>query len=173
MMAFQENVKAILEEMEAVEEASLEEMKARMDVFEGELGRMDATRKACLERMEANVETSQKSREAESMTDLENVCLGVEVNREKSEAVVEHQEVPKEEATVEAIGALEDQYGDQHLAKGHGQHPKKQIQGNGGSWKKLAAACRWMTCCTISAWHEGHGCQRPGRDSVARGAPEG
>jgi hypothetical protein len=54
-MAFQEKakvdpekMKASLEEIEAVEETGLEEMKARMDVFEGKLDKMDTARKACL-----------------------------------------------------------------------------------------------------------------------------
>jgi hypothetical protein len=38
---------------------------------------------------------------------------------EEMKSVVEHQEVPKEEATVETVVALEDQYGDWHLAVGH------------------------------------------------------
>jgi hypothetical protein len=51
----------------------------------------------------------------------------------------EHQEVPNKEVAVEAIGALEDRYGDQRLAvRCHGQL-KKRTQGNGGSQQKLAA----------------------------------
>jgi hypothetical protein len=132
-------------------------MKARMDVFEGKLDKMDTARKACLWKMEANIETGQESREAESKTDMEKVYVGLEVNWEKSEAAVEHQEVPKEEAMVETIGTLEDQHGDHRLAKGHGWQPKKQTLGDDGSWKKLAATCRWMTRCAIPAWHKGNG----------------
>jgi hypothetical protein len=64
---------------------------------------------------------------------------------------VVYQEVPKEEAAVETIRALEDRYGNQHLAIGR-QQPKKWIQGNGGSQKKLAASPRWITHCAIPAW---------------------
>jgi hypothetical protein len=35
----------------------------------------------------------------------------LEVSREKPEAIAEQQEVPKEEAEVETVGALEDQMG--------------------------------------------------------------
>jgi peptidoglycan hydrolase CwlO-like protein len=72
MMACQEKVKdnpekmkASLEEMEAAVETRLEEMKARMDVFEGTLDKIDAARKTCLGKMEANIETGQELREAE------------------------------------------------------------------------------------------------------------
>jgi hypothetical protein len=64
-------------------------------------------------------------------------------------AVVEQQDVPKEDATVETIRTLEDPYGDRHLAIGRCQQPKKQTQGIGGSWKKLAAAHRWMAHHTV------------------------
>jgi hypothetical protein len=40
----------------------------------------------------------------------------MEANPEEIWSKLEHQEVPKEEATVETIRALEDQYGDRHLA---------------------------------------------------------
>jgi hypothetical protein len=46
-------------------------------------------------------------------------------------------------------------------------------QGNGGSRKKFAAACRGMNRLVIPAWRKGHGRQGPGRDNVARGAPKG
>jgi hypothetical protein len=79
-------------------------------------------------------------------------CVGkFEANREKSDAVVEHQEVPKEEVAVESVRGLEDRYGNWHLAVGHRQQLKKWIQGSGGFWKKLAAACRWITHYAIPA----------------------
>jgi hypothetical protein len=76
-------------------------------------------------------------------------------------AVAEHQDVPKEKATVETTRALEDQYGDQHLAIGWLRQPNKWTQGDGESWKKLAAVCRWMSWCAIPAWHNGHGHKGP------------
>jgi hypothetical protein len=51
-------------------------------------------------------------------------------------SIAEHQEVPKEEAAVETIGALEDRYGDRHLAIGCLRQPKKWTQGDGGYQKK-------------------------------------
>jgi hypothetical protein len=66
-------------------------------------------------------------------------------------SLVEHEEVPKEESVLETFGALKKRPGDRHLAIGHHQKPKKRAQGNGGSQKKLAAACRGMTCHAIPA----------------------
>jgi hypothetical protein len=69
----------------------------------------------------------------------------LEANREKSDAVAEHQEAPKQEAAVETIEALQDRCGDRHLAVGRRRQPNKRTQGDGGSRKKLAAACRRTT----------------------------
>jgi hypothetical protein len=60
------------------------------------------------------------------------VCVGrLEANREKSDAVAEHQEVPNEEAEVETVGALKGRYEDQHLAVGCCRPPKKRTQVDG------------------------------------------
>jgi hypothetical protein len=60
------------------------------------------------------------------VTDLEELdTMDLEANREKSEVVVEHQEVPNEEAMVETIRAQKDRYWDWYLAAGRHQQPKK------------------------------------------------
>jgi hypothetical protein len=97
--------------------------------------------KACWEGMEAHPEK-------------------MEANPEEMKSVVEHREVPKE-AAVGTIRALEDRYGDRHLAVECRRQPKKQIQGDGGSRKKLAAALRQMTCHAVPAWHKGRGHKGP------------
>jgi hypothetical protein len=70
---------------------------------------------------------------------------------EEMKYVAEHQEVPKEEAAVDTIGAPEDQHGDRRLAVRRLGQPKKQTHGDGGSRKKLAAARRRMTHHAVSA----------------------
>jgi hypothetical protein len=65
-------------------------------------------------------------------------------------------EVPKEEVEVETIGALEDRYGDQHLAVGRRRQLKRWTQGNGGSRKKLVTTCIRMTHHALPAWRKGH-----------------
>jgi hypothetical protein len=70
---------------------------------------------------------------------------------EETESVAVHEDVCKEEATVETFGTLKEQYGDQQLVVGCHQELQKQTQSNGGSQKKLATACRGMT--TVQEWH--------------------
>jgi hypothetical protein len=48
--------------------------------------------------------------------------------------------VPKGEAAVETIGALDCRYGDRHLAVGRRRQPKKRTQGDGGLRQMLVAA---------------------------------
>jgi hypothetical protein len=54
----------------------------------------------------------------------------LETNPGNSAAVAEHREVPK--AAVKNVGALKKQHGEQHLAAGRRQYPKKRTSGNGG-----------------------------------------
>jgi hypothetical protein len=126
--------------------ASQEWMIAKIDAWLEEMKAGQKETMACWEMMEA--------------------CLGSKASHEGIEAVAKHQEVPKEEGIVETIGALEDQYGDQHLAVGRHQQPKKQTQGDGGSWKKLAAAQGWLTCGTVPAPHKGCCRQGPGNNGI-------
>jgi ribosomal protein L37E len=76
---------------------------------------------------------------------------------EEMESVVEHQEVRKEKTAVETIRVLEDQYGDWHLAIARHRQLNKWTQVSGWSHKKLAAACRRMTCRVIPARRKGCG----------------
>jgi hypothetical protein len=95
-------------------------------------------------------------------------CLeGKEPTSEEIESEVEHEGVPKEEAAVQSVRALKNRHGNRNLAVGCRGQLKKWTQGNGGSRKKLAAACRGMTCCAIPAWHKAQG-----QDSAARGVPK-
>jgi hypothetical protein len=84
-------------------------MKARMDVFKEKLEKIDAAGKSCLGKMEVNIGTSQKPRQAESKSSLEEIDTTVlGANRENSEAAAVHQEVSKKEVAMEIIGAPED-----------------------------------------------------------------
>jgi hypothetical protein len=86
-----------------------------------------------------------------------------EANHGKTEVTAEHQDVPNEETMAETTGALEDQFGEWHLAIGRCQQLKKWIQGDGGSRQKLATSCRWFTRCAIPALRKGHGRRGPGK----------
>jgi hypothetical protein len=89
------------------------------------------------------------------------------------EKAAAYPEVPNEEAVVETTGALKDWYGDQRQLVGHHQQPKKRTQGDGGSRKKLAAACRQMTGHAIPALLKEHGRQGLGKNDVVCGTPKG
>jgi predicted dinucleotide-utilizing enzyme len=87
-------MKAGHKELMAIMETNQEKMMAKLDAHhERIMARMDYQ----LEKIDTTV---------------------MEASREKSEAIVEQQDVPKEGAAVETIGALEDRYGDWHLVIG-------------------------------------------------------
>jgi hypothetical protein len=69
---------------------------------------------------------------------------GLEESQEEIESEVEREEDLKEEAAVKPVRALKKRHGDRNLAVRRRRTPKKRTQGNGGSRKKLAAACRGM-----------------------------
>jgi hypothetical protein len=80
------------------------------------------------------------NRQAEMKAMLDACLEKMESNPGELQPVMVHQDVPKEEAMVEMIGALKDRPGDRHLATGHRRKTKKHTQGNGGSQQKLTAS---------------------------------
>jgi hypothetical protein len=112
-----------------------EKMMAKLDAHHE---RMTARIDSQIEKMEAAVNVFEERLNKMDATDLE-------ANRGKLEDVAEQQDIPKEDDMVKIIGTLEDRYGERHLAIGCSRQPKKQTQGDGGSWQKLAAAHRQMT----------------------------
>jgi hypothetical protein len=88
---------------------------------------------------------------------LEACLEKMEANPEEMKSLAKHQLVPKEEATMQTIGALEDQYGDWHPTIRHRGRLKKWTQGDGESQQKLAGAHGWLTRCAIPAKGPGNG----------------
>jgi hypothetical protein len=78
-------------------------------------------------------------------------CL--ESMERKSES--RYQEAPKGEAAMKTVRALKKWHGDRHLAIRCRRQPKKQTQGDGGFWKKLATACRGVFHRAGVAQHKG------------------
>jgi hypothetical protein len=129
LLASQEAVKNCHEEMMA----QLGSLATQMDVFEETSNKMNQ------EKIEARIETGQESKEAKIKNGLEEVkVMDLEASPEETE-VAEHQKVPYEEAAMDTMGALEDQYGDWCLAVRCRRWPKKQTLGDGGSQQKSAA----------------------------------
>jgi hypothetical protein len=92
-------------------EASREEAKATQEKT-----------KAILEEIKAAVKTGLGDVKARDL----------EANSEETNAIVARRKVPNEEAAVEAIGALEDRYGDRRLAVGCRRQPKKWVPAEAG-----------------------------------------
>jgi hypothetical protein len=88
----------------------------------------------------------------------------MEADPEEIKSIAEHMEVPKKEAAVKPVRALKKRHGGQNLAVRCCQKPKKRTQGNVGSYKTLAAACRGMTCRAIPVQNKGHCCQGQGKN---------
>jgi hypothetical protein len=68
--------------------------------------------------------------------------------------IEEHQEIPKRETAVMLVGEPRKWHGICNLAAGHRHKRKKRTQGNSGSNRKLAAACRRVSHCAIVAWQK-------------------
>jgi hypothetical protein len=87
-------------------------MKARTDVFEEKLDKMDVTMKAGQE-METWIETGQEQMETRIKTGFKEMnATESDASQRKIEAMVKHWEVRNEEDTEETIGASEGLSGD-------------------------------------------------------------
>jgi hypothetical protein len=119
------------------------------------LAKMEAKIDASREKLDAwIVEMRAWWKETTACQEATEACLeSKEPTSLEIEFEVEHEEVPKEEATVGTFRALRKRHGDRHLAVGRCGKPKEWTQGDGGSWKTLATACRAMICLAIPACH--------------------
>jgi hypothetical protein len=83
-------------------------------------------------------------------------CLGkmevmdLKANPEEIQSEAEHQEVPKEQATVKPVGGLRKRHRGQNLAAERHCKPKDW------SWRTLASACRRTTCLAKVAQRNGN-----------------
>jgi N-acetylglutamate synthase-like GNAT family acetyltransferase len=115
-----------------------ERMETKMDVNQEKMVNRQEKMKA-----QAASFASQISANQEELKAMLNACLEkMEANPGELHSIAVHQKLCKEEAAVETIEAMEDRYGDWHLAVGCHQEPKKGTQGDGGSQKNLATAHR-------------------------------
>jgi hypothetical protein len=85
-----------------------------------------------------------------------------EPNPGEKETSVEHQEIPKEDATVIPVGGLSKRRRDRNLAAGRRQKPKKRIQANCESKRRLTVAGRKMTRHATVAWRKRNVFRRTG-----------
>lgn len=88
--------------------------------------------------------------------------MDLEANSEEIESEAEQEEFPQEEAAVETFRALEEGYGDQHLAIRCLSQSKKQTQDSSRSRKNLHTGQGQLTSHAIHAWYKGQCCHRQG-----------
>jgi hypothetical protein len=158
---------------------ALNDMQARMkDTMESQIGflgsRMEADRKTNREEMKAAIQSIWSERDETIQQRVENImtCVNhkteslqkachketetytekIQPNPRMMQSVAEHQEVPKEEATVMLVRGLRKWHGDWNLATGRHQKPKGRIQANCESRKRLTVASRRMTRYAGVAW---------------------
>jgi hypothetical protein len=97
----------------------------------------------------------------------------MKADAEEVKSVVEHEEIPKEEAAMKRARALKKWHRDQHVDAGRCGQLKERTQGNGGCQKKLAIACGRMTHCVKVARCKEHRRKRQNKDDVAKGTQKG
>jgi hypothetical protein len=93
---------------QAKTDASVKEVKGEM------LAKLDAHHERMLVRMDSQLEK------------MEACLVKVEANPEEMKSVVEHQDIPKEDAAAEVFGVLKERYGGRHLAAEHRRQLKKR-----------------------------------------------
>jgi hypothetical protein len=107
-------VTEIMERKEAENKADRKKMMAKCEAdFEKMMAKMEADQEeskavmmACLRKTEARIETGQEQSNTEIETNLEAAeATDLEANPEETEAVVERQEIPNEEAAVHSMRA--------------------------------------------------------------------
>jgi hypothetical protein len=81
-------------------------------------------------------------------------AMGLKSNPEERESKVDHLEVPKEGSIVKPVDGQKKWYRSHNLTAGHCGQPEERIRGNCGSWKKLVAAGRKLTCRAGVAWRK-------------------
>jgi hypothetical protein len=136
--------------------AQLASLASRINANREEMNaKMDATK----ENMDVWIAEMRDGRKKEMMTcqEMTETCLdSKEPNPEDMQSGVEHWEVPKEHTTVKPVRELKKRHRGRHLAAGRRRKPEEQTQRNCGSWRKLAAADRKLTCRAGVAWRKVH-----------------
>jgi hypothetical protein len=110
-------------------------------------GRKERT--ACQEATEAYLEKIEPHPgEKEAVVDWQEVPNEekTELNQEMMQSEVEHREVPTDKTTVKSSGTMKKRHEGRHLTAGHCGKPKELTQGDCGSHRRLAAACRKVSC---------------------------
>jgi hypothetical protein len=148
--------KEMLAKMEAERKADVENLKSIMermmdtdqtDVKFKELTEtVETTHRECEEPSSAEMKVCHEATE----TDIEKI----EPDSGMMQSVAEHQEVPREDASVMPVRGLRKQRRGRKQAAGRREEPKKLNRGICRSWEKLAAACRKVSRRATVAWRK-------------------
>jgi hypothetical protein len=123
----------VLELLLARMKEHMQEMMARMEA------KLDASHKKLMAMLDAHHERTMASLGKMEATDFKAIP-------KEMESVVEHQEISKEEAAVMSVGELRKGHRVCNLTAGRRQKRKERTRGNCESRRKLAAACRKVSC---------------------------
>jgi chromosome segregation ATPase len=137
-------------------DSSIDIYQEKADAWLAEMKTWRKETMACQEATEACLEKTEASLERKERTPVETA------------RVAAYPEVPNQGAEAETVGALEDRYGEWHLAVGRRQQPKKRTQDDGGSRQKLAAVRRRITRRAVPARRKGRNHKGPKIQKIRR-----
>jgi hypothetical protein len=156
----EEMLATIIEDRKANQVNLLSRMEAKMDSNQK---KAEEDRKADQEKMAADKEDFLARMDViheKRMAMLDDhqkrmmATKNTEKNPETMQSLEEHQDFPNEDVAVMPVGELKKRRrGLKSIAERRGK-PKKLKRGNSGSRKKLAAACREVSCRATVAWRK-------------------
>jgi hypothetical protein len=178
------NAKANQEDLLARMDANTKEINAKMDANQAKatkqekmLANMDTNRNEMMEEIKSG-EAEMRSTTRAFWSELKEIiqhemkaviqpirselgemiaCNGVtetEPDPEMMQSIEEHQAIPKEDAAVMPIGGPRKRHRVCNLAAEHRQKMRERTRGNSGSRRKLAGACKKVSCRAKVAWRE-------------------
>jgi hypothetical protein len=116
---------------------------------------MDANRKAFREEMRAIFGADWKDTMSCQVT-TEARLDSKELNSEDMESGVELRQILTEEDAVKTCGTIKKRHRGRKQAAGRREEPKELTRGDCGLRRKLAAACRKVSCSATVAWRKGN-----------------
>jgi hypothetical protein len=147
--AMKEMMKEIKEDMNANRKADREDLKEmREEIKSGQVEIRCIVNAWIVEMKKDRKETM--SCQATTVACLDNK----ELNPEDMKYEVEHREVPMEEVTVKSSGTMKKRHRGRHLVAWRREETKELTQGDYGSRRKLAAACRKVSRHAKVAWRK-------------------
>jgi hypothetical protein len=161
-MEMQQMMELLLARMDAntrtLQEQMLAEMKAERkgdrELLLAIRQEMNANTKAFKEKTDALVANIKNVRKETTSCHAEMKATKTEPDPGMMQSVEEHQEIPIEDAAVMPVGGLRKRRRDRNLAAGRCQKPKRRIQANCESKRRLNIASRKVSSRATVAWRK-------------------